>query len=58
MDENNNGQLDQMEADRQNKLAEKSGMEALKRHAKKDKRKQMIKAIIKMSVIQHKYHYR
>ncbi len=36
MDENNNGQLDQMEADRQNKLAEKSGMEALKRHAKKE----------------------
>ena len=54
MDENNNGQLDQMEADRQNKLAEKSGMEALKRHAKKDKRKQMIKAIIKMIVAQIK----
>lgn len=48
--EDNNNQLDQMEADRQNKLAEKSGMETLKRHAKKDKRKQIIKAIIKMVV--------
>lgn len=54
MDDNNNEQLDQMEADRQNKLAEKSGMETLKRHAKKDKRKQMIKAIIKMIVAQVK----
>ena len=34
--EDNNNQLDQMEADRQNKLAEKSGMETLKIHAKID----------------------
>ena len=54
MGEDNNEQLDQMEADRQNDLALKSGMETLKRQAKKDKRKQMIKAIVKIIIAQIK----
>lgn len=47
MDENNNEELDQMQEDRQMKLAEKSGKEALKRQQKKDATKQAIRILLK-----------
>ena len=48
MEDNNREELDEMEARRQNSLAEKSGKEIFKKQAKKDAKKRAIKAIIKM----------
>ena len=48
MNEEENNQLDEVEANRQNNLALKSGKEAFKRQAKKNAKKQLVKAIIKI----------
>ncbi len=44
--DNENEELDQMEANRQNREAEKSGKEALKKHAKKNAKNKALKVII------------
>lgn len=50
MNEEENNQLDDMEANRQNNLALKSGKEAFKRQAKKQAKNQIMKVIVKAIV--------